>query len=360
MKLNKIDIFLVVVIVSSLGFIAANIGLFSKENRQDLTYDSSKVTKPTERLTVADQVNAPRGHGSIQSIIGEIQFKKSDWQKGSSFLEPYFADLSTACQGNLLQDIRAYPIYLSELTPGFASGKNRILIENGTGCLASGKELRIYRVGKLPNEPYLQSIGSAKVEKIAEIPLAKFNFDFASKLGISEARFRQINSNYRFLKSGRVVFVQIDKVVPDAPTGPPMSPPRFSVLRADKVVKWAQAQKKVIVVDVRSAAETQKLPVSFRPTSLPTEVLNFPYETTEKSAVFDWKRTLKQVNSDRFLASKLVSRIGESQGAQPVILIVGENEQDGRPIWAMSRLFPYGALKVFWFADGVDQLNAAR
>lgn len=364
MKTSRIfDVVLVLVIIGSGVYIGSR--FMSGESSQvesKPTGISTDAPLPANAISLSGldpSISAIGPWGVPYGIGGQLlmaktkKFEESDWAKlvESDALKKLRRTETDTCASRLMPVSRGLSVVLPDLIKKIETGEAQFHIAPFTSyCSKVGDRFEVLKFSEVPNEPYVQHVGSVQVLDILQGKMSDFPVAFFERLGLTPDELLTAlrgRSNVPDLPISVFRYGKFEGAKSNAAFASRPVPNyfRYPVLDRGDLAQWAGRLKNGYrVVDVRSEEEARKNP-------LPGAIsAPFAVAGSASGEKFSWSVTVSELDRAKFDISTIQTTVRE----QPV-LVVGASKEDGRPLWALRELLRAG-INISWYYEGAAAL----
>jgi hypothetical protein len=363
MKFKFIDIFLISLIVGSVGFVGYRV----LAPKLRTTVPEVAIAPMPPRAVTPVQVATPKAHtlpvenlpflfsAGFNTFLNSIPvISDNAWLQllADPQVMPFVVDKTDRCAMETLPNSNVFYFVLPALLEGFKANTRQLLIDVGRRrCMKNGDRVMLGSYSNLPTDPLISIAGGVEVRGLISIPGDRIPASLLVALGISRDDLDIFIKSPRTNSYYPITFVRLVKFQPMEPPADRPVPAflRYPVIGSADIQFMKRNGKVILFIDVRSAAEANK-------NSLPN-TLNLPFKISESR--FRWDMRVSELNKVPFDLSAITAWRSRLQDpTKAAIVVIGNGPTDGRPIWALMNFLKFEFEDVFWFYDGASALEA--
>lgn len=343
--MKRVDVLLAIIIIASLGFIAFR------------TFQQAPVSPITasNKLPSGGQVPmrlsaAPRPRPPLWFLEQLKNISITQWNQilVDSQLQSFLVEATKGCSQPGRERGRGLYLVRTDLAKKMAMGELPLSINSGDfTCYQKGETIALLAFDLAPTSLLVENIGIVHIDDIVQAPLSQFSESFFSALGANrndiKVFFESYDSDTQSAKSidPNFFIMYLTEARPAANPRferPPAAFPTADIVKYPEIM--SRASKKI--VDVRSATEFGRYHIQ--------DSINAPLTVSGTPPRFDPAITVEAVGKMNFPIADLLPY------RDSLIVVIGQNPDDPRPFYALSRLFRLGFKRLAWIYEGVDSI----
>lgn len=342
MKKNNhfFDTFLVLLIISSVAFIAERVYWTQKKEvsqKQNTAIATAITTQtPTPQTTWYDWISSFR-------FVPDI-----NWNDlvASTPVRNLTTSSTSKCKTPNSLKLESLLIDTNLAVKKFQDGELRVSFDPANRlCIAVGNKVDVLAISSAPNSPILTHLGSVTIQTLMSLTIGQWPPNLLMALGLEN---ENLNEHFARTTPGVETVTLVRWSAPQKTA--PVTPPRgHNIAIPTSRTEFASLiERGAKFVDLREV-ESSSL-------SSNKDYLHAPFTMRGQTAYdFNFKVTVRDVQEASFDAFAIVRALADR--SKPIVLF-GPNKMDGRPIWAALLLRKLNLSNVYWAHEGAEAVES--